>query len=73
MAETVKGEIIVTRYVPITGITSKDVESYDDAMFSAMSDLMGRLGYELMMRTESDMKTHEAWLQLTAKKKDDPR
>lgn len=70
MAETTNGTIVVTRYIPVTGISSRDIESYDDAMFSAMSDLMDRVGYSLVMKTETNMRKGEAWLQLTAKKKE---
>lgn len=70
MAEGANGTVTVTRYIPITGISSRDVESYDDAMFSAMSDLMDKFGYSLVMKTETNIKKGEAWLQLTAKKKE---
>lgn len=71
MAET-KGKVTVTKYIPITG-SPYDDERYENALFSGMQMLVSQLGYDLVMRTETNAVKGEAWIELTAKKKDDPR
>ena len=68
MAEA-KANIKVTQYVPITGISKRDTESYENALFTAMHDLVDKLGYDLIMRTETNNRKGEAWIELEARKK----
>ena len=69
----IKGTITVTKYIPFTGSPAQDYEQYENALFSAMSDLVDKMGYRLEMRSDASLVKGEVWLELKAKKKDDPR
>ena len=68
MAEA-KGKVTVTKYIPIIDLYSRDAEAYDMALFSAMYDLLDKLGYELTMRTDTSISKSEAWIEVSARKK----